>query len=704
MIRKLIAMLMVLGFMLGAQAATETVNGITWTYSVYDGKASIGTGMTLTPAISSSTSGAITVPSTLGGYPVTSIGAYAFCDCFSLTSVTIPDCVTSIGECAFDNCTSLTSVTIPDSMASIGEFAFSGCSSLMSVTIPEGVTSVGDHAFNGCSLLETIQMPNSITNFGANVFSECFSLRSVTTPKYLGSLKMRNIFPSYEIITNVVVLDGVTKIMDYTFSDCRSLVSVKLPDSVTSIGECAFENCESLENVVIPNSVTSIGYCAFRGCCSLEHISLPSGIDRLEYDLFSCCSSLQFIDIPHGVTCICDNVFAGCTSLQHVYIPEGVECIGGQAFCDCSSLESISIPNSVTNIGNRAFEMCDHRLYNVDVIPGVKIVDGWVVGYTEDIPGNLHLKGIRGIAEDAFQNCDSLLKVTISGEVKHIPNYAFHNCESLVSVVIEDGVEGIGCGSFNDCGSLVNLSLPDSIKHIGEWAFGACKGLMDENGFLIVGGVLFGYYGNAKEVVIPNGVTRIESGVFWSDNITRISIPDSVTSIGDYALDCSFLTDVTLPDSVVYMGNNVFGGGSSVSSPIYMKLNAEMYRTALKNIAGDSSSGNSSGGNTGVSAMDVRYDLANEPKDRGIANITVSGDTAIDSFVLSDGKVFDAVLRIANISDSAVKLTLPSGYAYETMKGAKPLIIPPNSRNILTLTRVTDGIFLVTREELESVQ
>ena len=39
---------------------------------------------------------------------VTKIGSYAFLDCSSLTSVTIPDSVTSIEEWAFSGCKSLT--------------------------------------------------------------------------------------------------------------------------------------------------------------------------------------------------------------------------------------------------------------------------------------------------------------------------------------------------------------------------------------------------------------------------------------------------------------------------------------------------------------------------------------------------------------------------------------------------------------------
>src|SRR5260370_28303277 len=64
--------------------------------------------------------GGVTIPDTINGYPVTSIGDSAFYRNYTVTSVTIPNSVTNIGVDAFDYCTNLTSVTIPNSVTSIG--------------------------------------------------------------------------------------------------------------------------------------------------------------------------------------------------------------------------------------------------------------------------------------------------------------------------------------------------------------------------------------------------------------------------------------------------------------------------------------------------------------------------------------------------------------------------------------------------------
>ena len=101
-------------------------------------------------------SGALTIPATIEGNPVTSIWRDAFNLCYGLTSITIPDSVTSIGGRAFSSCLSLTSITIGDSVTSIGKWAFSACSSLTSITIPDSVTSIGRYAFQSCEGLTAV--------------------------------------------------------------------------------------------------------------------------------------------------------------------------------------------------------------------------------------------------------------------------------------------------------------------------------------------------------------------------------------------------------------------------------------------------------------------------------------------------------------------------------------------------------------------
>lgn len=89
---------------------------------------------------------ALSIPSTIGGVTVKTIGNGAF-ESKQLTAVTIPNSVTSIASRAF-SVNSLTSITIPDSVTSIGNHAFS-LNSLTDVTIPASVQTLSPTAFYG---------------------------------------------------------------------------------------------------------------------------------------------------------------------------------------------------------------------------------------------------------------------------------------------------------------------------------------------------------------------------------------------------------------------------------------------------------------------------------------------------------------------------------------------------------------------------
>lgn len=97
------------------------------------------------------------------------MGACAFTDCKSLTSIKLPSSVTRIDAFAFSSCP-LTSVNIPSNVIEIRLGAFWGCTSLTSVNIPSKVKEIRDKAFYDCTSLTSINIPSSVTEIGEEAF------------------------------------------------------------------------------------------------------------------------------------------------------------------------------------------------------------------------------------------------------------------------------------------------------------------------------------------------------------------------------------------------------------------------------------------------------------------------------------------------------------------------------------------------------
>ncbi len=74
---------------------------------------------------------------------------YAFYNCPSIKTVSLPSDMTSIGIKAFAACESLETINIPTKVKSIGESAFYNCRALKNVTMPDSVTTIADDVFNG---------------------------------------------------------------------------------------------------------------------------------------------------------------------------------------------------------------------------------------------------------------------------------------------------------------------------------------------------------------------------------------------------------------------------------------------------------------------------------------------------------------------------------------------------------------------------
>ena len=240
----------------------------------------------------------LTIPSQIDGKKVTVIGAYAFDECNSLVSVTIPASVTDIGNYAFYYCESLESVAISGNVTRIGNKAFGNCNALSSISIPESVTSIGDEAFLNCDSLVSITIPKNVRDIGEFAFYNCTALKSAT------------------------ICNGITYISNFAFADCSALESVTIPDSVTNIGVRAFYQCYSLKTVTIPDSVKVINNYAFIGCTSLTSITIPDSVTDIGVAAFCNCKSLATATIPDGVIRIGEDAFSQCGVLV-------IECFKG---------------------------------------------------------------------------------------------------------------------------------------------------------------------------------------------------------------------------------------------------------------------------------------------------------------------------------------------------------------------------------------
>jgi hypothetical protein len=231
--------------------------------------------------------GAVTIPSTINGLPVTSIGDTAFYRCTGLTSVWIPISVTSIPYAMFAYCSSLAGVTIPPSVASIGDYAFLACTSLADVAIPASVMSIGNEAFEYCTGLTSIVMPSSLTTIGYATFYRCSSLTSVAIPASLNSIGSGSFGgctsltaitvdafnPSYVSVDGVMFDISQTTLIQYPSGKAGS--DYTIPNGVTRLGAGAFCFCANLTGAYFQGNAPSLGSTVFDNAGNATVYYLP---------------------------------------------------------------------------------------------------------------------------------------------------------------------------------------------------------------------------------------------------------------------------------------------------------------------------------------------------------------------------------------------------------------------------------------------
>lgn len=428
-----------------------------------------------------------------------------------------------------------------------------------------------------------------------------------------------------EMITTVIIEEGVTNIVRYAFQDCGSMKRIVLPESLTDIGFYSFAYCSSLESIEIPDGVTNIDGSAFSDCTALNSVTIGAGVASIGVSVFYNCISLTGIWVDgnnpyysnddHGVLFNKDKteLISAPGGIPGTYwIPDSVITIGNDAFQCCSILEGVVIPDSVAGIGEYAFYKCGS-------------LSSVTIGH-----------GVTSIGNDAFNRCDSLESITIPDSVTSIGNYAFYYCSNLTAVYFEGDAPRFGYGVFYDVyatayypaynhtwtenvmldygGSITWLAV-DLCDHI--WVEATCStprtcslcGATDgealghsyDNGACTrcgraepVTGTLTGYCGDdVIWMLTPNGLLTIYgTGDMWRfsygsppwpcDQVNAVIIESGVTNISDYAFyNAIEMTSIQIADTVTSIGKYAFFGCSALETIVLPDSITEIGESAI---------------------------------------------------------------------------------------------------------------------------
>ncbi len=378
--------------------------------------------------------------------------------------------------------------------------------------------------------------------------------------------------PLPESLKKVTITSDITFIGHDAFSGLTSLEEISVPHSVTTLYWGAFENTTA--KYELTNTITTISginswngtiyYAATNGHFGkgiFGHLELSDSVTSIDYDAFRGCSSLTSITIPDCVTSIGNSAFSGCSSLTSVTIGNGVTSISNWAFSGCSSLTSVTIPDSVMSIGDRAFYECSslYVIYNnSDLNFTIGSSDyGNIAYYAKLIIDKNGNKTYRD-ESSGFEYIDTADGFRFMKENGTYTLIAYLGAEDTVTLPTD--INGNSYTVYRMSG-VRNVIIPNGVTRIGSSAFSSCSSLTSitiPEGVTSIGQMAFYKCSSLESITIPDSVTYIGGSAFSGcSSLTSITIPDSVTSIGGFS-GCSSLTSVTIGNGVTSIGSNAF--------------------------------------------------------------------------------------------------------------------------------------------------
>lgn len=183
------------------------------------------------------------------------------------------------------------------------------------------------------------------------------------------------------VLTTVVLPEGLESIRGNAFSHCRALSSINLPSTLKTMSVGVFYYAYALTEIELPDGLESIGDACFLNS-GITSITTGAALTKLggpsAGGVFSSCDDLVTVDLSSstGLTEIMERTFYNCSALETVLLPSTIEEIGSNAFSGCSSLKSLTLPASVTSIYDNAFDRVSSITLTVEATKPPTIEDG----------------------------------------------------------------------------------------------------------------------------------------------------------------------------------------------------------------------------------------------------------------------------------------------------------------------------------------
>lgn len=549
-----------------------------YTYSITDDKATItkykGSG------------GDVTIPSILGGFPVTNIGYGAFSGCKELTTINIPQGVTSIGDMAFNNCIGLTIVNMPQGVKSIGEAAFSDCTSLNSISLPQEMVNIGDRAFSDCINLTAINIPEGITSIGFGAFS-------------------------FTGLTSVNIPQGVTSIGYGAFSFCTSLMTISIPQGVTTIGDFAFWGCSGLISIRFDSASTTIADSDY----TIEQSTKIIGNDPSSARIYAAKYNRAFEVIGNNLPSLSLTIVSPTENSQYS-VGNTVLISGSGENCDYIGLyvDNHRVEGA-TIAGNKysyEYKFSSEGLHTIQLkgltsstLTESQIVEIYVasntstpkpiVTVTSPANGSSYTIGSSVTVSATATNCVNMsAKWTLQGSIDpHYQNQSFltQDGSSFITTFTPPvpgayTIQYYARDSDNKANDpkIVTITMTDNLsvdytftvfageasitKYIGAGGIVAIPSKLGGFPVTCIGENAFYQCTDITAISFPQGLKRIGYGAFsMCSGLTNISLPQDMAIIGDAAFSmCTGLKDISIPQGVTNMGAAAFYSCSGLTS------------------------------------------------------------------------------------------------------------------------------------------